>query len=139
MSSLFRGVARKLYHRGVLILEVLVAIVILTGSLLVVFGVFPQAVTANQQGKGLLLATNLAQKEMEACKAMGFSVLASAATREVRYEATVRGVAQVLDFKVQREVLDTPDGLKEVAVNVTWEDKVGKHSTSLVTLVGETP
>jgi Tfp pilus assembly protein PilV len=117
-------------------LEVLIAIVLLVGSVLLVLGVFPQAMAANQQGKGLLLATNLAQKEMEACKAMTLTQLVFNDTRDVQFSARVRGVEQTMDFTVKRETFDAATDLKEVTITVEWEDKVGKHRTSLTTLIG---
>ena len=113
----------------------------LVGSVLLVLGVFPQAIAANQQGKGLLLATNLAQKEMEACRAMTLPQL----TQDIidnpevatNFTATVRGVQQTMDFVVKREATDVATDLKEVTITVEWRDKVGTHRTSITTLVGE--
>ena len=127
---------RGQHTRGILLLEVLVAIVLLVGSVLLVLGVFPQAMTANQQGKGLLLATNLAQKEMEACKAMSIAELDFSDSRDVQFTARVRGVEQTMHFTVNRLATDAATDLKEVTITVQWTDKVGKHQTSLTTLVG---
>ena len=136
-----KGKAGRKPVRGVLLLEVLLAIVLLVGSVLLVLGVFPQAIAANQQGKGLLLATNLAQKEMEACRAMTLPQL----TQDIidnpevatNFTATVRGVQQTMDFVVKREATDVATDLKEVTITVEWRDKVGTHRTSITTLVGE--
>jgi Tfp pilus assembly protein PilV len=122
--------------KGILLLEVLVAIVLLVGSVLLVLGVFPQAMTANQQGKGLLLATNLAQKEIEACKAMSIGELDFSDSRDLQFTARVHGVEQTMNFTVRREAIDAAADLKEVTITVEWKDKVGKHQTSLTTLVG---
>lgn len=124
--------------RGVLLLEVLFAIVLLTGSVLLVLGVFPQAVRSNQQGKDLLLATNLAQKEMELCKAMEPSDFDSTfnSSREVDYTARVRGNDHTMSFRVTREFVDVTSDLKEVTVTVEWQHGEINRRTSVTTLIG---
>lgn len=124
--------------RGVLLLEVLLAIVLLAGSVLLVLGVFPQAVRSNQQGKDLLLATNLAQKEMELCKAMEPSDFDSTfdSSREVDYTARVRGNDHTMSFRVTREFVDVTSDLKEVTVTVEWQHGEINRRTSVTTLIG---
>ena len=124
--------------RGVLLLEVLLAIVLLAGSVLLVLGVFPQAVRSNQQGKDLLLATNLAQKEMELCKAMEPSDFDSTfdSSREVDYTARVRGNDHTMSFRVTREFVDVTSDLKEVPVTVEWQHGEINRRTSVTTLIG---
>lgn len=121
------------------------AIVLLMGSVLLVLGVFPQAVEANQQGKDLLLATNLAQKEMELCKAMPFEEINDSAgvpfsgTRVADYTARVRGNDHTMSFEVVREYVDVSTDLKEVTVSVQWEHGAIKRGTALTTLIGAKP
>ena len=119
-------------------LEVLLAIVLLTGSVLLVLGVFPQAVRSNQQGKDLLLATNLAQKEMEFCKAMKPSDFDPAfnSSREVDYTARVRGNDHTMSFRVTREFVDVTSDLKEVTITVEWQHGQINRRTSVTTLIG---
>ncbi len=119
-------------------LEVLLAIVLLAGSVLLVLGVFPQAVRSNQQGKDLLLATNLAQKEMEFCKAMepsDFDPTFNSA-REVDYTARVRGNDHTMSFRVTREFVDVTSDLKEVTITVEWQHGQLNRRTSVTTLIG---
>jgi len=120
------------------LLEVLLAIVLLAGSVLLVLGVFPQAVRSNQQGKDLLLATNLAQKEMELCKAMEPSDFDSTfdSSREVDYTARVRGNDHTMSFRVTREFVDVTSDLKEVTVTVEWQHGEINRRTSVTTLIG---
>lgn len=119
-------------------LEVLLAIVLLAGSVLLVLGVFPQAVRSNQQGKDLLLATNLAQKEMEFCKAMEPSDFDPTfnSSREVDYTARVRGNDHTMSFRVTREFVDVTSDLKEVTVTVEWQHGAINRRTSVTTLIG---
>ncbi|MBI3315608.1 MAG: prepilin-type N-terminal cleavage/methylation domain-containing protein [Candidatus Omnitrophica bacterium] len=111
---------------GFTLLEVLLAIVLLTTAILSLFEAFSGGLFLGSRNESDLVALNLAREKMESIRNTAYAGVVD------ETKAVVTGFPAY-----EREVVvTTPQtDLKQVAVNVTWEDKSTELSTSLVTYV----
>lgn len=111
---------------GFTLLEVLLALVLLTTAILSLSEAFSGGLFLGSQNENDLVALSLAREKMETIRNTAYSSVAD------ETKAVVTGFPAY-----QREVVvTTPQtDLKQVAVNVTWDDRSTELSTSLVTYV----
>lgn len=118
---------------GLSLAEVLIALALFSGALLVIMALFPTASAAAHQGRDLLVAVRLAESEIQRLRSGDFEALASAlATVETPW--TQQGVAGSTVFTVQVTVAEPAVDLKSLEVAVSWADEA-PHLVRLETLV----
>lgn len=126
MSRMRGRIQRLNQEKGFTLLEVLMAVLLLTTGFMALSGAFSMGLFASGNSESLLLATHLDQEKMEEIRNKSYASVAS----ETR--AAVSGFPSF-----EREVaVSTPlTNLKQVSVNVYWNNKGDELSTSLVTYV----
>jgi prepilin-type N-terminal cleavage/methylation domain-containing protein len=114
--------------KGFTLLEVMIAVVLLTGAIAAATLVFSRAIFITVDTETLTQAAALAQEKLESLRAGSFASIASEA------KAAVSGWSGF-----SREVaVSQPDGtnsdLKQIVVTVYWDTGDGELSTNLTTL-----
>ena len=102
--------------RGISLLETIFAGLLLSVTFFVILSLYPSSQLGLRQAHQVTRASELAQSLLEARRAAAFDELANLA-----------GVADLEGLKLAYEVQvenspDGTDGVKQVAVNVSWQD-----------------
>lgn len=135
---------------GFTLVEVLVALFILSVGILGVSNMFITAIKANALGRNLTVANRLAQNLMEQVKTQTFGevlndldnntgisnkiVSGTAATATFKEAEATGGLNAVTYTVTLTQVADSPiTGLNTVTVTVTWRDAYGNHTTKVIT------
>lgn len=105
--------------RGLTIIETLIASVLFLTALVALIGIFPASARAARQAQGHLLATNLAERELELSRAMDFDALEN---RSQTYVLAVEnnGALNEITFEILVEVTDLRPGLRRIIVSVDY-------------------
>lgn len=112
---------RKRRARGVSLVELMMAMGLLASGFLMVAGMFPTGLTALKKGESVLLATHLAQREMEKVKSTAYTSIASYSfTENLALTATGSQVTRTFSGSVQADYEPVPGRLREVVVMITW-------------------
>jgi len=124
-----QGLPENKSDRGFTIVEVLIAIAILSIALLGMAGLTMGIMTGNEHSKNLTTATALAQDKMEEIKRLGYDGTPS--TDTIAYD-TVSGFP--LYTRKTFTAVDTPNaGMKTITVTVSWNSNT--RSTELQTIL----
>lgn len=112
-------------EKGLNLIELLIGLSIFATCFIMIMGIFPTGVKAVQQGKNVLLATHIAEQQMEYIKSLDFASVTSsnlqAAT--VNMTSVVQNITQNLSFDVSYSItypLNGHNDLKAVRVQVSW-------------------
>jgi len=138
---------RERDEMGFTLIEVLIAMMVLTIALIALAGLLSTTIRSTNLGKNTTIAANLAQEMMENLKMIATSNFDDAGVADtVASSDPVAGTNpdQVEDYGAiagyatfRREVYITdgaaPVNSKDVAVRVIWSDGIGTHSTLLRT------
>ena len=120
----------KMNNRGFSLIEVMVAMVILTIGLLGVAGLQSTAITGNQHGNTMMQATTLAEETIEQIR--------NAAYDDITVTNFPALVSDVDGSIYDREILIEPDTplneLKRITVTVSWRT-LRRHQVVLRTIV----
>lgn len=122
-----RGFTRDL-AQGFTLIEVLIVIALFSTGAVALLQIFSMSLYGGAENENTIVATALAQGKMEEMCSKPYASVAAEAR------------AQVPDYTFfDREVLvDTPIlNLKQVTVNVYWNERSGDVKTSLVTYVSD--
>ena len=105
---------------GLTVVETMVAVTVFLVAVVAMIGVYPASVRASRQAHGQLVASNLAEKELEFSRAMEFDAIE---TRQKNYELTLEtnGVPTNVDFETRLQVDEVREGLKRLEVTVRWQ------------------
>ncbi|MCE1245334.1 MAG: type II secretion system GspH family protein [Firmicutes bacterium] len=113
---------------GFSLLEVLVSLFILIFCILLVLEIFPLSVKAANRGRKIILATQLAKKEIEFAKHLKWDDLTSAniylQTRQTRLTTRINGIESINEFTTVYTVApfeEDPDNIKLIKVAVYWD------------------
>jgi prepilin-type N-terminal cleavage/methylation domain-containing protein len=125
--------------KGFSILELMFAMAIFLTSFCMIIGVFPVTFRSIQTAKNNLVATHLAELNIEVVKNLAYDEIVTGKPADGTYSlrSTVNGVQQNLDYNCNYVVtpLGINDDLKEVRVQVSWNEGSMVHYVNLVTRV----
>lgn len=119
---------------GLSLLEVVVGLGIFSVAILMVLGLFPMGLRAVDQGRGALLATHLAERELERVRETAFEDIESY-TGEVTVSGVSGGADSATRFTYQVTVTPVYDDLLDVMAQVNWFDGGLAHYVRLETRV----
>ena len=104
---------------GLSVIETLIASAVFLTAIVVLVGLFPASTRAVRQAQGHLMATNLAEREIELSRAMNYDALAD---RSATYNLAVEnnGILNEITFNSEVEVTQVRTGLKQVVVRIDW-------------------
>ena len=132
---------------GFTLLEVLMAIVLVSVALLSLAGLLTTTMINTNLGKNTTVASNLAQQKLESIKmnaSVDFDAVTDSAAGSDPVAATnpdmVEDYGAISGYdQFRREVYITngssPINSKDLAVRVVWADRLGTHSTLLRTTI----
>ena len=107
---------------GFSLLEILVAILLVGGSLLLAFALFPTSYSSLGQAKNLAAATNLAREVLESQKARGYRNVQDLPPTRVSLPVELHGTRYDQEFTYSSEENRADDGMSRVVtVDVTWQ------------------
>lgn len=120
--------------KGFSLIEVLVSLFILVFFIFLIIEIFPYSVKAIRMSKKVLLATQIAKKELEFAKQIPWDDLNSGSTylqnRKTNIESTINGIPSTTNFESTFTVTplpEDPDNIKILQVVVRWDvDPSGK-------------
>ncbi len=121
--------------RGLTIIEMLIAATVFIVAIVTLIGIFPVSARSAQQSHAHLVATNLAEKELELSRAMDFLAVADR-DKTYRLHQESGGFAREEIYQVTVRVREIRSGLKSVLVTVKWDqDKNIPRNLSMETFV----
>jgi Tfp pilus assembly protein PilV len=105
--------------RGLTVIETLIAATLFLTSVVVLVGLYPASARATRQSQGHLMATFLAERELEFARGRGYDTLTDYSET---YDLNVsnNGVSHDINFTTTVTVVDVRDGLKSVTVSVDY-------------------
>jgi len=121
---------RNIYKRikGFSLIEVLVSLFILVFFIFLIVEIFPYSVKAIRMSKKVLLATQIARKELEFAKQIPWDELTTDSTylqnRKTNIESTINGIKSTTNFESTFTVTpltEDPDNIKILQVVVRWD------------------
>lgn len=120
-------------NRGFSLLELLLAIIILTSGVLILAWAFSAGMFASTDSEDIELALGIANSKLERI----YGTVGGVAD-EARHNVSDDGFTGAIysNKNFQAEVITNNNDPEEVDVNVYWSVKGGETSISLVTLVG---
>lgn len=121
-------VGRRGHARGFTLIEILIVIALFSAGAVALLQVFSMCLYAGGENENTIVATALAQEKMEEIRNEPYASVSDEAR------------AQLPDYTFfEREVLVTTPipNLKQVTVNVYWNERSGDVKTSLVTYVSD--
>ncbi|MCL5773207.1 MAG: prepilin-type N-terminal cleavage/methylation domain-containing protein [Firmicutes bacterium] len=114
---------RNKSKKGFSLIELCFAMAILAVGFICVLGMFPTSFTGITGSKNMILATHLAQSQLEKIKFVDYDSIANQAQTPVNYSNTVNGVPVSTLFYKQVNVTSNPGNtLKDVVVQVFWQE-----------------
>jgi prepilin-type N-terminal cleavage/methylation domain-containing protein len=119
----------KLEKKGFSLLELLLATVLLSIGLVGLVNVFSIGLTESSQAKYFSVAKNLAEEKLEEIRNLSYGNILDQPTRE--------SVSGFPDFERQVHVSNAQDNLKNIQIDVFWQDKAGEVSISVYSLVSD--
>ncbi|MCD4786159.1 MAG: prepilin-type N-terminal cleavage/methylation domain-containing protein [Candidatus Eremiobacteraeota bacterium] len=128
MKSLIDKVNKSKKSRGLSLIEIVVSLFIFVICILFVVETFPYTIKAVNKSRRIILATQLAKRELEFAKQLPWDDLVTDGTylqnREVSIISTVNGITSTTDFKsyfTVNPLPEDPDDIKAVNVKVYWD------------------
>lgn len=119
---------------GISLIEVMVATALLLVSIFGLVAVFPMQRKAVVMSHDVLAATALAEREMERTLALGYSGASSRTVGE-EVRGTVDGTPVTVSLTCRTTVTAVSSQLKDVVVEVSWQEGGRTHALSLETLL----
>lgn len=126
MNRMLRDLYKKI--KGFSLIEVLVSLFILVFFIFLIIEIFPYSVRAIKMSKKVLLATQIAKKDLEFAKQIPWDDLSSGSSylqnRKTDIESTINGIPSTTNFESTFTVTplpDDPDNIKILQVVVRWD------------------
>ncbi len=121
MKTQFRAKEMKTENKGFTLIEVLVAIVILSVGLLGMASLTVGIIKGNKFSNNLSTATTLAQDKMEDIRRLGYSGMPAATTTTTEDYNSITGYGTYK--RVTVTTVDSPAvGMKTITVTAYWKD-----------------
>lgn len=103
----------------------MIAIALFLTSFCMIIGIFPVTFKSVQLSKESLIASNIAEQQLEYAKSLTFGEISNDPNGPLKHSSyvlsnTVNGVQQSLEFSVDYFVTSISTELKDVKVTVTW-------------------
>lgn len=118
---------------GATLVEVMLAVVIFSLIILLLFGSFNVALRLTQYSRHVSTATNIAEARIESLRLSGFdNVILSANPTPLSEEDLPGGFS-----KTYVEYFDGNDRIKQVSVVVYWESRPETNPIIITTLIGQ--
>jgi len=114
---------------GFSLIEVLIAIIILSVSLLALAGLMATTTKNNSSGSHMTEAATFAQDRLEELRTTPWTMITTGS--DTRQGAT--GIVYTRSWEV---VPNTADTLRTVAITLSWNDRVS-HSIRLLSVIGQ--
>ena len=122
--------------RGFTLVEVLVAILILTVGLLGMAALTVGIIKGNKLSSDLTTATTLAQDKMEDLRRLGYSGTPAADDTNTEAYGTISDYARYK--RVTETDVDSPAAdMKTITVTAYWQDPIKEHSVELKTILAK--
>ena len=126
MKRMLKNIYKKI--KGFSLIEVLVSLFILVFFIFLIIEIFPYSVKAIKMSKKVLLATQIAKKELEFAKQIPWDDLNSGSSylqdRKTNIESTINGISSTTSFESFYTVTplpEDPDNIKILQVVVRWD------------------
>jgi len=114
--------------RGLSLIEIIISLFIFVFCILFIIETFPYTVKAVNKSKKVVLATQLAKRELEYAKQLPWDDLTTDSqylqNREISIIARVNGITSTTDFKSFFTITplpEDPDNVKVINVQVYWD------------------
>lgn len=105
---------------GLTVIETLIAATLFLTAIVVLVGLYPASARATRQAQGHLMATNIAERELELSRATNFDALEDR-TNTYPLEISNNGALETIKFDSAVKIKDVRAGLKSITVTVTWQ------------------
>ena len=123
---------------GVTLIEVLVAAGLLVFTVIGLIGVFPLQARALALGRAQVAAAAIAERELEAAVGAGYAGAAARSGSDA-ITSTVNGVSVSTVLESRTSVTTLTSQLKDVVVQVTWNEGGMSRVVTLETLLAPSP
>lgn len=123
---------------GVTLIEVLVAAGLLVFTVIGLIGVFPLQARALALGRAQVAAAAIAERELEAAVGAGYAAAAARSGTDT-ITSTVNGVSVSTVLESRTSVTTLTSQLKDVVVQVTWNEGGMSRVVTLETLLAPSP
>jgi len=118
----------RMNEKGFGLIEALISLFLLVFFVFIVIDVFPYSVKAVKKSKNVLLATQVARKELEYAKQLPWSDLTTGSSylqnRSTILTTTIQGISSTSSFQsffTVTPLAEEPDNIKVVKVVVRWD------------------
>ena len=129
ISSLPMAMVHLRRSRGFTLLEILIALIILTVGIVAIVGLFSSGLAGSVDVENMAIAMNLAQRRMEEINNLDFDTGIVSETKAV--------VSGFSNFQREVVVSEPETDLKQVTVNVYWSYKGDEITVPLVTYISK--
>lgn len=122
-------------NRGFSLLELIIAVAVLSIGLVGVLQIFPVGLRASQRSGMLTKAAFLAQNKIEEIKIAGFDVIT-----ELPPKIPLSGNEGDFEWNISidetdLEGLESSDGIRKIIVNISWPERNNTRSKDFITYV----
>lgn len=125
-------------RKGISLIELMIAIGLLASGFLMVIGMFPTGLVALKKSESLVLATDLAQRELERVKTTAYDSMASyEVDEELSLTASGTSITRRFTCAVQADTQLVAGRLREVIVMVSWQEGGQVRYVKMGTLVNK--
>ncbi len=107
-------------RRGFSVMEMLVAAAVFASSVMILLGIFPLSARAVRQSQLNLIATHLAENQLETARARSYEALFTETLPPIPFTLKVNGTDLNVTYTVTMDVTEVNPGLKSVRVTVSW-------------------
>ncbi|MCE7870499.1 hypothetical protein DYH09_09005 [bacterium CPR1] len=110
-------------------MEMLVAAAVFASSVMILLGIFPLSARAVRQSQLNLIATHLAENQLETARARSYEALFTESLPAIPFTLKVNGTDLNVTYNVTMDVTEVNPGLKSVRVTVSWHWEFDRNLT----------
>lgn len=116
-------------------IELLIGLLIFTTAFLGLLAVYPVSTRALSQARQRMVATHVAEMQMENALSGGFGSIVSSTPTTPSMISMVNGSTEVLSYQTQIVVSSVSSNVKDVRCQVSWSESIPGQSAALVRYV----